>query len=77
MYLYTHDIHSIGKPLRLIEDHKKAQSRELYALTKSTFHMKPLVPFRFHAASISLATTPLSVNCLPGINTDRKGPTSS
>ena len=77
MHLRTHVIHSRGKPLLLIDDHKKAKSKESYALAKLTFHINPLVPFRPQAATISPATTVLSTNCLPRIKADWKGPTSS
>ena len=77
MHLRIHDIHYVGKPLRFIDDHKKAQSKETYALAKSTFHMKPSVPFRPQAATISPATTAISTNCLSRINVDWKGPTNS
>ena len=77
MHLHTHVIHSIGKPLRHVKDYKKAQFRKSYALAKSAFHMKPLVPFRLHVATISPVTTALSTNCLPLINDDWKGSTGS
>ena len=76
MHLLSHVIHSLRKPLLLTDDHMNSQSKESYALIKSTFHMNPLLPFLCHPTMISLAMTALSGNNLPGMDVDWNGPTN-
>ena len=59
IHIGTHVVLFSRKPLRLIDDHKKSQSKESYTLAKSTFHMKPFVPLIPHAATILAIMTAL------------------
>ena len=58
-HCFTQRTHVSGNPRRRRTFHKNCQSKVSYALEKSTFHIKPGVSLRRHAATISYASTML------------------